>query len=277
MNAKITPNGAREDAQDDRRDLGMGGKEALGMNGISITLNLRPTSEMMLLGDALIQALNRLAAAMEYQGWDGAEGAFVAPELKAATAKAPEAQPQPRQSALTGTNTPVAERPSVSGITTEDRMFTKEREDIIAREWPLGTPAPKILEMLHALPGRQIEARRLGIHAAGKLGVKRPAPIVRKDTLTPTSGRLDIIRQVAASLQSGPTQAAVERPPILRAPMPDKISMNAEQLFRWASQRGVSLQLPIDERAVERVNAKALAIGHPPIEFVRFGQDRTTQ
>lgn len=88
----------------------------------------------------------------------------------------------------------------------------------------------------------------------------------------PTPSRMDIIRQVSATMQAGPRPA-----PIPSAPMPRKISMDSEQLFRWASQRGVSLQLPIDEHAVERVNAKALAIGHPPIEFVRSARARLAQ
>ena len=60
------------------------------------------------------------------------------------------------------------------------QKFYPERNEIIKREWPKGTPTPEILAMLHALPGAQINARLLYIKA-GKLGVHR-APSAPKAT-----------------------------------------------------------------------------------------------
>ena len=63
------------------------------------------------------------------------------------------------------------------------QKFYPERNEIIKREWPKGTPTPEILAMLHALPGAQINARLLYIKA-GKLGVHR-APSAPKATPAP--------------------------------------------------------------------------------------------
>lgn len=259
------------------------------MSGIFITLDLRPTGEMMLLGDALIQALNRLAAAMETKA-------------------------DPAQSEADGRTIPgraeVATRlpsgaPSLGRPAADDRMFSPERNAIIRRDYPIGVSIDAIMVQCHALPGREIPRNRISIQA-GKLGVGRPsdAPYVRvaspEATRSPvtkaaepqpkidlsglrTLGNVVERKSPAATPSQTPTKQQAPQPQsrmeaiaavshIQRAVVDpgEPIAVDFDQVRQWAAQRGITFSSWDDLPAVNR-KRDALGIATFKRRFAMMG------
>jgi hypothetical protein len=117
------------------------------MTAITVILELRPSTELLLAIDGLAQAFNRFA--------DRGQPASKAPPPTkvGATAVAPEAAP-------------AASDPSKA-------VMSLERAQLLRREWPLGVDAHATLRRFNELLGKKIDVGRLGIEA-GMLGLKRP-------------------------------------------------------------------------------------------------------
>ena len=132
------------------------------------------------------------------------------------------------------------------------QKFYPERNEIIKREWPKGTPTPEILAMLHALPGAQINARLLYIKA-GKLGVHR-APSAPKATPAPDTA-VDL-----SPLLSIATATERKRPEFDPGP---SVAVDFEQVRRWASERGVRFDIWDD---LPKVNERRESLCQAPFK-----------
>ena len=128
------------------------------------------------------------------------------------------------------------------------QKFYPERNEIIKREWPKGTPTPEILAMLHALPGAQINARLLQIKAC-KLGVHR-APAAPKATPeeAPAPSRMEALMAVSRRPEFDPGPS---------------VAVDFEQVRRWASERGVRFDIWDD---LPKVNERRESLCQAPFK-----------
>lgn len=120
------------------------------------------------------------------------------------------------------------------------KKWSAQRLDVLRRDYPAGVSMGELLARLNALPGPAVTDNQ-GWAAAAKLGLKRPS-----------GGN--------AVRSSNPAQPA-PAPAILR-PAAGPIVADAEQIRRWAAQRGLATA----KLDIEAVNRKCREIGHP--EFV---------
>lgn len=228
------------------------------------TIELRPSSDLMLALDAIYRATNRLAGAIEQantiQTTD--RSAALVDAIKAAAADVLLGAPAPkkpmspeyleklRQGAakaqLAAAAKLAAERlagtPPVSRYPAQERMFTPERDAIIRRDYPLGVSTDVILRQCHTLPGKFIPHSRISIRAA-KIGARRPvyapaavlAPARAADAVPLSASpaavspsALDIARQVIVRqiAESAHTRPAMAPEPPILPPTPPAIDLS---------------------------------------------------
>lgn len=239
-----------------------------------IIIELRPTGELMLLGDALVRALDRLAAAIETNSDPirvGMEG-DADRDAAQATTRLPESAPHVGSPASSGGRTPTGEG-----------LFSPERNAIIRRDYPLGVSTDAIMARCHALPGREISRRKIAVHAA-YLGVRRPVATTKDVAVCSDAqaaepqpkidlSRLQSLGVVIERKSSSPHTAASPTPPKKQAPQPqsrmeaiaavshiqrvpidpgEPIAADFEQVRQWADQRGMAFSSWDDLPAVNR-------------------------
>lgn len=202
----------------------------------------------------------------EYQSGDGPEVPAETPEptVKAAPAEHTDDVPANTPANVTAVvidNSPVG-RPSVSGILhAKTKMFTPARNRIIVQQWRAGTPEPEIRRLLEAISGLPIPPGRIAVQA-NKMGLHRPDKLAEpKPKIPPPPGRMDMIRQVAASLAA---KSPITQSPAVPSREPSA-SQSAEdydpgpavyaeygQVQRWAAERGLQFRTWEDLPAVNR-------------------------
>ena len=128
-----------------------------------------------------------------------------------------------------------AERPSVP---VAPSMWTEERKAVLEKHYPTVLRTEQILELLNMLPGPRVPFTRVAIQA-GKMGLNRPPEYGwshRRD-LPPKPSRIDIIRQVAASMTNAKSSF-------------EAVSADFATVRRWAGERGVQFETWDDLPAV---------------------------
>lgn len=211
------------------------------MTGPIFTIDIRPSSELMLAFDAIVAVGNRLAAAIEERN-----------KLNAIVERAIAAPPEPA--------------PSTSAAPVKPKQnFTPEALE------RLRANAAKARAAKTVAPTATPQQQQIAGPVAGDEAPPAPVPSFAitttepiKPSLAPTESRTDIMRRIAAVQ---PPKAVAPPRPVPREPMPEVMRMDAFQVIRWASQRGLTVHLPISDDDMGKVNAKALDIGHPPIVY----------
>jgi hypothetical protein len=168
-------------------------------------------------------------------------------------------------------------RPSMPGhpvIHPSKKIFPVARNRVIVREWPAGTPEPEIRRMCEALPGATIPPGRIAVQAA-HLKVRRPdRQIESRPPVAPPPGRLELLRQVAASLaKPAPPTAPPKVDKRFAVPEFDPgPSIYAEhgQVQRWAAERGIQF---VTWEDLPKVNAKRVDLKQP--EYKRANSPRS--
>lgn len=173
-----------------------------------------------------------------------------APEVPA-TAPEPAARPAPlpHQAVTPAAAESVPESPRVEASLSP--VYLMEVSDaqraLLTREYPGGIHIRGIFARFNAMPGARVASPADLSQLANKMKLRRPS---------------------GYDGNSAPMEMAAEKlPPVPKSPAAP-IRMDASQLIHWARQRAIVLHLPIREDDVAECNAKARAIGHPPIEYV---------
>lgn len=220
------------------------------MNAPFATIDLRPSSELMLALDAVVQSFNRLATAIEAQNEIGAVsvieqtrasietlntqrgGGQAAAEMPLTPVKATAAVPEqpakaPANAAVAPVDRATAERPPVSGNSSaKEPIWTPERCAILRRDYPAGVSTDTILERVNALPGKWVQRDRIAIkaHSLGfnRGGLLKPAAPTAPPAPAVDLSRLDTLgvvveRKVHAVAPAAPT--STPKPPVA-APQP---------------------------------------------------------
>lgn len=200
----------------------------------------------------------------EYQSGDGPEVPAETPEptVKAAPAEHTDEVPANTPANVTAVvidNSPVG-RPSVSGgLHAKTKMFTPARNRIIVQQWRAGTPEPEIRRLLEAISGLPIPPGRIAVQA-NKMGLHRPDKLAEpKPKTPPPPGRMDMIRQVAASLAA---KSPITQSPAVPSPSASQSAEDYDpgpavyaeygQVQRWAAERGIQFRTWEDLPAVNR-------------------------
>ena len=94
------------------------------------------------------------------------------------------------------------------------RVWTREREDLVRRDYAAGVPVDVMCAAINALPGPRIPMKRIAVYAA-KIGVRRPA----KPPIVPPPAPI-------AAAVAGKAQTAVAPSPVPVAQDPKPVASN---------------------------------------------------
>ncbi len=146
------------------------------------------------------------------------------------------------------------------------RVFSEARRTVIRREYPLGTPTLDILEMVRALPGRHVVAKRITIEAKA-LGVKRPAEFIRSLNRACGAHAHPPLRVLPATPQQAESLPVPVEAPAPPAKPSGAVVATVDQIYGWALPRGVLFT----GRNLDAVNRLRKRYAQPP--FVLAGSE----
>lgn len=219
------------------------------MSDITITLVLKPSSELMLLGDALIQRLDKI---LEYRGAGGAEVARDDVEPTREATKARDEQPEPPQPDAPRPAASIVRLPAASSPATPVHWATEERKDVLRQMFPTAAPPGEILRALGAADGPMLPRWETIYTYAYSMKLRRPSATASKPKQAPAV-EIRAASDRFARAFTAPTQPIDTTTPIVT----DLTTIRAK-----AATWGITHQS--DDELIAAVNDKARRVGHRP-------------